>query len=172
MNLYLKYLGIGLGSLALLPATTARELPSAADVSFTHPVLDEAYVSSPFGMRTDPFRQRPSWHGGLDLGAKWDAPIHAPANGKIVYADTRAGYGKMVDLQVSDGWVIRFAHMSDINVAVDDEVSAGDVIGEVGSTNRSTGPHLHLETRYAEKQYNPLRLDGLRLFATEKTRPN
>ena len=172
MSVYAKWPLACLGSLMLMNTAMAEDMPSATDVSFDHHIIDEAYVSSAFGTREDPFRKKLSWHGGVDLGAKWDAPIHAPANGKVIYADTKAGYGKMVDLQVSEDWVIRFAHMSDIEVKVGDDLSPGDTLGAVGTVARSTGPHLHLEARYADKQYDPRQLEGLRLFETEKTRPN
>lgn len=172
MNILLKWSGICLSSLLLSTGTDAQEAPALPDISFTHPILDTAYVTAVFGMREDPFRKKPSWHGGIDLGAKWDAPIHAPADGKVIYADTKAGYGKMVDLQVSEDWVIRFAHMSEIEVDVGDELSPGDILGAVGAVGRSTGPHLHLEALYADKQYDPQQLAGLQLFETEKTRPN
>ncbi len=172
MTRTVKWLGVCLGSLALMSGANAKDLPSSADIAFEHHVIAQAYVTSPFGMREDPFRKRLSWHGGIDLGTNWDAAIHAPASGTVIYADNKKGYGDMVDLQVSDGWVIRFAHMSDIHVAVGDEVSAGDVLGEVGGTGRSAGPHLHLEARYDDKQYDPLQLAGLRLFETENRRPN
>lgn len=172
MNILMKWSGICFSSLLLSTVSDAQEVPALPDISFTHPILDKAYVSSAFGMREDPFRKRPSWHGGIDLGAKWDAPIHAPADGQVIYANTKAGYGKMVDLQVSEDWVIRFAHMSEIEVEVGDELSPGDILGAVGAVGRSTGPHLHLEARYADKQYDPQQLEGLRLFETEKTRPN
>jgi len=172
MSIFMKWSGICLSSILLSTIANAQDVPPAPDVTFTHHILDTAYVSSAFGMREDPFRKRPSWHGGIDLGAKWDAPIHAPADGKVIYAGNKAGYGKMVDLLVSDDWVIRFAHLSEIDVEVGDEVSPGKIVGAVGAVARSTGPHLHLEARYEDKQFDPQQLEGLRLFETEKTRSN
>ena len=164
-----KIAGLSALGLVILPVAAAKELPSTEGIDFSEPVLDEAKLASPFGVIKDPRRDRPSWHGGIDLSANWNDPVHAPARGEIVYADTKSGYGKMVDLKVSDGWVIRMAHLSEIRVAVGDQVDAGQVLGEVGSTGRDTGPHLHLETRFNDKRYNPEQIEALRFFNVEKS---
>lgn len=157
---------VGFSFFAVLAASA--EPPQTEDISFEHPILQEARVSAPFGMRLNPLTDRPSWHGGVDLGAQWDAQIFAPAKGEILYADRRSGYGKMVDLKVSDGWVVRFAHLQAITVEKGDFIEAGSVVGTIGSTGRATGPHLHLETRYDGKQYNPKDIQALQFYAAEK----
>lgn len=158
---------LSLGCATLLPFAQAQEVPSTKDIAFTHPVLKTATKTSPFGVRKDPFRDRMSWHGGIDLGAAWESMIHAPASGEVVYAGTKSGYGKMIDLKVSDGWVIRFAHMKDLAVTEGETVESGTILGEIGSTGRGAGPHLHLETRYRDKQYNPELIESLMLFETD-----
>lgn len=153
----------------MIPNAIARELPEASNIAFEHPVLDVATIMSSFGVRTDPYRDRPSWHGGIDLGATWDAPIYAPAEGVVAFAGAKPGYGKTVELNVSDGWTLRFAHLSDLSVAVGETIGAGTVLGQVGSVGRGSGPHLHLETLHEDKQYNPELLEQLTLFGAEKS---
>ncbi|MEL6827308.1 MAG: M23 family metallopeptidase [Pseudomonadota bacterium] len=167
MTRRLKWVILSLGSMALLPFSHAQEVPSTSDIAFTHPILKSATKTSPFGIRKDPFRDRMSWHGGIDLGASWESMIYAPARGEVIYAGMKSGYGKMIDLKVSDGWVIRFAHMKDLAVAEGEIIESGAVLGEIGSTGRGAGPHLHLETRYRDKQYNPESIESLILFETD-----
>ncbi len=164
-----KIAGLSALGLVMLPAAAAKELPSTEGIDFSEPVLDEAKLASPFGIRNDPLRDRPNWHGGIDLSADWNDPVHAPAGGEIVYADSKSGYGRMVDLKLSDGWVIRMAHLSEIHVAAGDQVEAGQVLGAVGSPGRDIGPHLHLEARFNDKQYNPEHIETLSFFKVEKS---
>lgn len=161
---------LSLGCAALLPFAQAQEVPSTQDITFTHPVLKTAQVSAPFGMRKNPFTQKPSWHGGVDLGAPWNDPIFAPAKGEVIFADSKAGWGIRVDLKLSDGWVLRFAHLKEISVAEGDLVAPGSIVGIVGATGRSTGPHLHLEAVYDGKQYDPRAIHTLDLYTDERTR--
>lgn len=167
MSRPLKWIALGLVTATVLPFAQTEELPSTSGIEFNHPVLNTAQVSAPFGMRTNPFTKEPSWHGGVDLGAPWDDPIFAPAKGEIIFAGTKSGWGKRVDLQVSDGWVLRFAHLKEIKVSQGDQVTSGDVLGLIGSTGRATGPHVHLEALYEGKQYNPQDIHALTFFAIE-----
>lgn len=155
-------------SLALPWTASAKELPSTHGIVFSAPVLDEAQLVSEFGVRDDPLLDSIRWHGGIDLAADWAAAVHAPASGAVVYADTKPGYGQTVDLQVSDGWVIRMAHLSGIAVKPGDQVDAGHVLGAVGSTGRGVDPHLHLETRFQDKQYDPELIEGLNFYASAR----
>ena len=152
----------------LLLSATAQEIPTVADISFEASIFDEARLVSPFGMRVDPFRNRPSWHSGIDIHAAWDSPIRAPASGEVVLAGQEPGYGTSVDLKISENWTLRFAHLSTLSVEVGDKIDAGDMIGEIGSTGRAMGPHLHLEARHGDKRYDPVLLSGLQFFETEK----
>ena len=167
----LNYISI-LGCFCFLGITVNAQSPTTADVSFQHPILQEARITAPFGIRPDPFTKSPEWHGGIDLGANWDAEIFAPARGEVLFAGPKPGYGKMVDLKVSNDWVLRFAHLRSINVEQGDILEPGNVLGQVGSFGRSTGPHLHLEARSDGKQYNPRDLVKLQLYAVERHRGN
>lgn len=169
MSKFAKSSSLAAIGFALCVSANAKEIPATQGISFSEPVLNQAKLVLTFGVSDDPKRDRPRWHGGIDLSADWAAPVHAPSHGEVVYAANKAGYGQTVDLQVSEGWVIRMAHMSAIHVEIGDHVEAGHVLGEVGSTGRNVGAHLHLETRFEDKQYNPELVEGLRFYATEKS---
>ena len=120
------------------------------------PIGIPSRITSPFGMRIDPFRKRPSWHGGIDMGAGWNAPIVAAGPGTVIYAGRKAGYGRVVDVDHGGGFVSRYAHLNRIVAKRGQEVVIGDKLGTMGSTGRSTGPHLHYEVLFHGKQYNPV----------------
>ena len=120
------------------------------------PIGVKSRITSPFGMRTDPIRKRPGWHGGIDMGAGWNAPIIAAGPGTVKYAGRRSGYGRVVDIDHGEGFVSRYAHLNRIMVSRGDEVAIGDKIGLMGSSGRSTGPHLHYEVLFHGKPYNPV----------------
>lgn len=104
----------------------------------------EGYITSDFGGRADPFTGADSTHNGLDIGAVTGTPIYAASGGKVIQArDKNNGYGKCVIIEHSSGFKTLYAHCSEILVNEGDYVSAGDLIAKVGSTGRSTGPHLH-----------------------------
>lgn len=112
-------------------------------------------ISSGFGPRRDPFRGTAAMHRGLDFRAPHGSPIHAAADGRISFVGWKSGYGKVVEIDHGAGMVTRYAHMSRFNSKVGAEVTAGDVIGAIGSTGRSTGPHLHFEVRINNNAVNP-----------------
>ncbi len=114
-------------------------------------------VSSLFGYRRDPIIGTPALHAGMDFRATRGTPIHATGSGKVIAAGWNGGYGRMVEIEHAGGYTTRFGHMSRILVKKGDIVKPGTVIGKVGSTGRSTGPHLHYEVRYKGKALNPLR---------------
>ncbi|MEE2929735.1 MAG: M23 family metallopeptidase, partial [Pseudomonadota bacterium] len=120
------------------------------------PIGIPSRVTSPFGMRIDPFKKRPSWHGGIDMGAGWNAPIVAAGPGTVIFAGTKSGYGRVVDVDHGGGFVSRYAHLRRIVAKKGQEVTIGDKLGTMGSTGRSTGPHLHYEVLFHGKQYNPV----------------
>ncbi|MCR9270200.1 MAG: peptidoglycan DD-metalloendopeptidase family protein [Henriciella sp.] len=120
------------------------------------PIGIPSRITSPFGMRIDPFRKRPSWHGGIDMGAGWNAPIVAAGPGTVIYAGRKSGYGRVVDVDHGGGFVSRYAHLNRIVAKKGQEVVIGDKLGTMGSTGRSTGPHLHYEVLFHGKQYNPV----------------
>ena len=116
-------------------------------VPYRKPVVGNVEFSSGFGVRSDPFLGRPAMHSGLDFRASTGDPVRATASGKIVTAGWSGGYGRLVEIDHGNGLSTRYGHLSEINVKVGQHVTIGHVIGAVGSTGRSTGPHLHYETR-------------------------
>ena len=135
------------------------------DVPVRKPVTGEIDMSSPFGVRTDPFNGRPAMHTGIDLRGQIGEPVHATAAGTIAIAGRDGGYGNMVEINHGNGLSTRYGHLSEIDVKVGQKVRIGDVIGKIGSTGRSTGPHLHYETRINGEPVNPQKFlrAGLRL---------
>jgi murein DD-endopeptidase MepM/ murein hydrolase activator NlpD len=111
------------------------------------PLVGELSISSGFGVRQDPFLGRPAMHTGLDLRGDTGEKVYATAAGKVTTAGWDGGYGKMVEIDHGHGLSTRFGHLSEIDVKTGQKVHLGQVIGRVGSTGRSTGPHLHYETR-------------------------
>jgi murein DD-endopeptidase MepM/ murein hydrolase activator NlpD len=129
------------------------------------PIVGEIDLSSGFGMRTDPFLGRLAMHTGLDFRANIGDPVHATAAGVVVTAGWNGGYGNMVEIDHGNGLSTRYGHMSRIDVKVGQRVAIGDIVGRVGSTGRSTGPHLHYETRIDDQAVDPQKFlrAGLRL---------
>lgn len=124
-------------------------------VPYRKPVLGEVEFSSGFGVRTDPFLGRPAMHTGLDFRASSGDPVRATAAGKVVNAGWQGGYGQMVEIDHGNGLSTRYGHLSKIIAKVGQSIQIGQVIGEVGSTGRSTGPHLHYETRIEGEAVDP-----------------
>jgi len=129
------------------------------------PVSGEVDMSSPFGVRTDPFNGRPAMHTGIDLRGDLGELVHATAKGKVSIAGREGGYGNMVEIDHGNGFSTRYGHLSEIDVKVGQQVHIGQVVGRIGSTGRSTGPHLHYETRINSEPVNPQKFlrAGLRL---------
>jgi murein DD-endopeptidase MepM/ murein hydrolase activator NlpD len=136
-------------------------------VPYRKPVIGEVEFTSGFGIRSDPFLGRPAMHTGLDFRAASGDPVRATANGKVASAGWAGGYGRMVEIDHGNGLSTRYGHLSEINVKVGDVIKIGQVIGEVGSTGRSTGPHLHYETRIDGEAVDPQKFlrAGVRLSA-------
>jgi len=121
---------------------------------FEFPV--HAAITSPFGYRMHPIFRVRSFHSGVDLGARYGTPIKASNGGVVIYAGWYSGYGKTVILSHSSGKSTLYAHMERIEVSTGAKVAQGQVVGYVGSTGYSTGPHLHFEYRMDGKPQNPL----------------
>jgi murein DD-endopeptidase MepM/ murein hydrolase activator NlpD len=136
-------------------------------VPYRKPVVGEVEFTSGFGIRSDPFLGRPAMHTGLDFRAAAGDPVRATANGKVASSGWAGGYGRMVEIDHGNGLSTRYGHLSEINVKVGDPVKIGQVIGAVGSTGRSTGPHLHYETRIDGEAVDPQKFlrAGVRLSA-------
>jgi murein DD-endopeptidase MepM/ murein hydrolase activator NlpD len=107
--------------------------------------ITKGWMSSEYGMRVDPFHGNKRWHGGVDFAGRKGSDIIAVASGVVTWSGERSGYGLMVELNHSDGYITRYAH-NDKNVAdLGAIVKKGDVIAKMGSSGRSTGPHVHFE---------------------------
>jgi murein DD-endopeptidase MepM/ murein hydrolase activator NlpD len=119
------------------------------------PVTGEIDESSPFGVRMDPFVHEAAMHTGIDFRGDLGEPIHATAAGTVTIAGWTGGYGKMVEIDHGNGLATRYGHLSEIDVSVGEKVRIGEVVGKLGSTGRSTGPHIHYETRVNGESVNP-----------------
>ena len=131
------------------------------------PTDGELDLQSGFGVRIDPFLGRPAMHTGLDLHGETGDAVRATADGTVTAAGWSGGYGRVVDVDHGNGLSSRYGHLSSIDVRVGQSVKTGQIIGKVGSTGRSTGPHLHYETRLRGEPIDPQkflragqRLDG------------
>ncbi|XPV77294.1 MAG: M23 family metallopeptidase [Desulfovibrio sp.] len=113
------------------------------------------WVSSPFGWRDSPFTTKREFHKGMDITAPRGTPIYAPARGRVLAAGQDASYGTTVKLQHSPSLQTRYAHMQRSAVKKGQQVARGEIIGYVGNTGRSTGPHLHYEVRLNGVPVNP-----------------
>jgi murein DD-endopeptidase MepM/ murein hydrolase activator NlpD len=111
------------------------------------PIDGNIISTSAFGTRLDPFLGRPALHTGIDLKASYGTPVYASAGGRVTIAGFSGGYGRLVEIDHGDGYRTRYGHLSRILVPAGANVAPGDEIGLVGSSGRSTGPHLHYETR-------------------------
>ncbi|TGD99885.1 M23 family metallopeptidase [Methylobacterium nonmethylotrophicum] len=131
------------------------------------PTVVDAGLSSTFGYRADPFTRGLALHTGIDLKSEYGAPARATAAGTVTQADYAGGYGNMVEVDHGHGLVTRYAHLSQILVVPGQAVTAGQMVGRVGSTGRSTGTHLHYETRIDGEPVDPQRFlrAGARLAA-------
>lgn len=131
------------------------------------PMATDGGLSSTFGYRADPFTRGLAVHTGIDLRGEYGAPARATAAGTVTLADYAGGYGNMVEVDHGHGVVTRYAHLSAIAVAPGQAVAAGQMVGRVGSTGRSTGTHLHYETRIDGEPVDPQRFlrAGARLAA-------
>ena len=116
-------------------------------VPIRKPMTGELDSTSGFGMRTDPFLRAPAMHTGLDIRADTGEPARATAAGTVTIAGWNGGYGKMVEVDHGNGFATRYAHLSAIDVETGQTIRIGQIVGRVGTTGRSTGPHLHYETR-------------------------
>jgi murein DD-endopeptidase MepM/ murein hydrolase activator NlpD len=135
-------------------------------VPLRRPLAGELDMSSPFGVRMDPFVHEAAMHTGIDFRGTIGDPVHATAAGKVVKAGWEGGYGQLVEIDHGEGLSTRYGHLSEIDVRVGQTVRIGQVIGRVGSTGRSTGPHLHYETRINGEPVNPTKFlaAGVKLF--------
>ncbi|MGI8554769.1 MAG: M23 family metallopeptidase [Pyrinomonadaceae bacterium] len=115
-------------------------------------------INNEFGYRRNPFGGRSyEFHPGLDISGEKGDQVIAPANGTVVKAGWQGGYGNLIEIDHDNGLITRYGHLSKIEVQVGDTIERGQEIGLIGSTGRSTGPHLHFEIRLGDKAINPRR---------------
>jgi murein DD-endopeptidase MepM/ murein hydrolase activator NlpD len=115
-------------------------------------------INNEFGFRRNPFGGRTyEFHAGMDIDGERGDSVIAAANGTIIKAEWQGGYGNMIEIDHGNGLITRYGHLSKIEITVGDVVQRGQLIGLVGSTGRSTGPHLHYELRLNDKAINPRR---------------
>jgi murein DD-endopeptidase MepM/ murein hydrolase activator NlpD len=138
-------------------AQVDRYTSTLGTVPVRKPIDGEIELSSTFGVRLDPFLRRPAMHTGLDMRGETGDPVHATAGGRVSIAGREGGYGNMVEIDHGNGFATRYGHLSAIEVKVGQHVRLGQVIGRIGSTGRSTGPHLHYETRINDEAVDPQR---------------
>ena len=119
--------------------------------------ITKGWLSSYYGIRKDPFSGRAAMHKGVDFAGKEGGAIIATASGVVSWADDRHGYGNLIEINHGDGLKTRYGHNKELLVNAGDVVSKGQVIAIMGSTGRSTGPHVHYEILHNDKQINPLK---------------
>lgn len=117
----------------------------------------QGYPSGGFGYRMDPFNGQREFHPGIDISAPLGSKVTAAADGTVFFARRKLGYGKLVRIRHRFGISTRYGHLDRFSVQSGQTVKKGDIIGYVGSTGRSTGPHLHYEVRFNGQPLNPLR---------------
>ena len=125
------------------------------NVPVRQPLPGELDQSSGFGVRVDPFFRRPAMHTGLDFRGDSGDPVRATAAGTVSHAGWQGGYGKLVEIDHGNGLATRYGHLSEIGVRVGQYIKIGQMVGRIGSTGRSTGPHLHYETRVEGDPVDP-----------------
>jgi hypothetical protein len=154
INLTRNALLMGLCLLAMLCWQIALGLRAfAQDYGFA-PVSGQ--VTSPFGWRTDPITGSPRFHGGIDIASPMGTPVYAPQAGYVVYSGAYGGYGNVVVLDHGNSLYTVYGHNSQLLVRAGQTVYRGQMISLVGSTGRSTGPHLHFEVHYNQQYLNPV----------------
>lgn len=165
-----KSLGEILVSIGALEKTLAHEekqLKILESITLGHHIENSRYLSgrpitkgwlsSYYGVRKDPFNGKPAMHKGVDFAGSENADIIATASGVVSWSGKRYGYGQLIEINHGGGLKTRYGHNKILNVSVGDVVTKGQVIAKMGSTGRSTGPHVHYEILRNNTQINPLK---------------
>ena len=132
-----------------------------AELVYSHAVLDEATLTSAFGIRAQRITGKPGWHNGTDLAAQEGSPVYAPTGGIVTKSGMTEGYGNLVVLRGAGDRQYRFGQLQELKVKEGDVVNPGDIVGLVGQTGQATGPHLHFEVWHGEKPDDPQAEEGL-----------
>lgn len=122
--------------------------------------VSKGWLSSYYGVRTDPFTGRPDFHEGIDFAGPEGGDVVAVASGVVTWAGGRFGYGNLVEINHGKGYATRYGHNREVLVKVGDMVKKGDIVAHIGSTGRSTGPHVHYEVLRNGHPVNPIRFVG------------
>jgi murein DD-endopeptidase MepM/ murein hydrolase activator NlpD len=115
----------------------------------------KGWTSSYYGKRTDPFTGKPAMHKGMDFAGKEGSKVIAVASGVVTWAGERYGYGELIEINHGNGYTTRYGHNKELLVEVGDTIEKGQAISLMGSTGRSTGPHVHFEVLKNDRQVNP-----------------
>ncbi len=139
-----------------------KEKKSEKDSVLRGKPVKKGWYSSAFGRRMDPITGRPAWHAGVDFAGSLGSDVIAVASGVVVYSGRKDGYGNLVEIDHGNGVTTRYGHHDELKVQVGDFVKQGDVIGLMGNSGRSTGPHVHLEVLRDGRAVNPLKtIEGM-----------
>jgi murein DD-endopeptidase MepM/ murein hydrolase activator NlpD len=158
---------------ALASSLAPKMVPSANTgvVSLAFPLAKKSAVSSEFGFRTDPLTRQYQRHTGIDLPANFGSPIRAVSDGTVIFKGFLPSYGNLVEIDHGNGYTSRYGHTNEILVNVGEIVKPAQMIATVGTTGRTTGPHLHFEVSFNRQPIDPRpflggeRLDSLALNA-------
>lgn len=142
------------------PAAPGGRPTDDRPVGISVPLPLEGQATSPFGWRADPFTGRSRFHAGVDLRAAYGTTVPAAAAGEVVFAGERGAYGNLVILRHEDGLETRYAHLASVEVQAGERIEEGLPIGRVGSTGRSTAPHLHFEVLVNGERVDPAVVAG------------
>ena len=129
--------------------------PKKNIISISHSPIALGFVSSSFGLRKDPIDGFTKMHKGMDIAAEHGSIVNPIGSGKVIYSGYKSGFGNLVEIKHGKTVVTRYAHLSQFLVDVGQQVDVEDTIGLVGNSGRSTGPHLHLEILFNDKQVDP-----------------
>lgn len=127
--------------------------------------VEKGWISSHFGKRADPFTGKQEFHRGVDFAGKYHSNVISVAGGVVTEADDRSGYGYLVEIDHGNGYVTRYGHNDQMTVSVGQTVKKGEVIAKMGSTGRSTGPHVHFEVLK-----NGVRVDPMKFIRSKETK--
>lgn len=157
MNLLEKRIYSQLQSFDQLEEALSNQQDRLAHIPSVIPINIADYtMSSGYGYRVDPIYGSSKFHEGLDFAASKGTDVFATGDGKVTVAGREAGYGNCIDIDHGYNYLTRYAHLSEVMVKPGEEVKRGQLIGKVGSTGKSTGPHLHYEVRYKDVPQNPV----------------
>lgn len=137
--------------------TVMVELQRSEQVQLSGRPIAKGWLSSAYGNRMDPITGQPAWHAGVDFAGSQGSDVLAVASGVVVFADRRDGYGKLVEINHGNGVSTRYGHHEKLLVKAGEIVKKGDVIGLMGSSGRSTGPHVHFEVLRNGRNIDPTR---------------